>query len=538
MLAQRLVELATTNSSILPSHELPQQPAHLCLVVSIMSQGPEIDRLLFTVSFALVLAVCVPMIIDPGAASSTVNALYTWIATEFGLFYQWATLASTLVLAWLAFSRHGHVRLGGADAKSDFSTLSWVGMLFCAGIGAGLLYWSTIEWAFYLDTPPFGLESGSDEAREWAATYGIFHWGVSAWCLYCLPTVAIAYPYYQHRIPFLRLSTALVGLFGPDITQKPLGRLIDFIFIIALVGGTGTSLGLATPMIAACIGALFGIQESFTLDLIVVLICVSLFAVSVYLGLDRGIKRFSEFNVVLALIFVTFVLVSGPTLFALKLGTNSIGLMLQEFIRMNTWTDPILDTRFVEDWSVFYWAWWIAYAPYIGLFVTRISRGRTLRQLILGMVGFGTLGCALFYVTLGNGAMWLDMQGTVPVQELVAADQADTAIAQVIATMPWQPLPLAMFVLMALVFVATTYDSGSYAIAAAATRNLPAGLNPHRWHRVFWAFALAVLPITLLIVGGLRAVQSIVLVVSLPLLVIGILITVSLFRSLNADERV
>ena len=511
----------------------PQSPTVESGTLPSTRPASGIDRVLFGACVGLIVAACVPMALFPEQASVVVTALYDWIAGEMGLLYQWVTLAATIILGVLAFGKHGARRLGGEDATPDFGNLSWMAMLFCAGIGAGLIYWSVIEWAYYLDAPPFGHEPGSPEAREWSATYGIFHWGLSAWCLYCLPTVAIAYPYYQRRVASLRLSTSLVGIFGDDVGQRPVGRAVDFVFVIALVGGTGTSLGLGTPMIAASVSELFGIAESHTLDVAIVLLAVALFAFSVYRGLDRGIRRFSDVNVAIAGGFALFVLLAGPTGFQLELGTNSIGLMLQEFIRLNTWTDPILETGFVEDWSIFYWAWWLAYGPYMGLFVTRISRGRTLKQLILGMVGFGALGCALFYVTIGNAAMWMDMEGIVPVRELVGAGHADTAIAQVVAALPLQPLPLVAFIVMALIFVATTYDSASYAIAASVTRKMPAGGNPHRANRVFWAFALAVLPITLLIVGGLRAIQSAVLVVSLPLLVIGVAMTVSLWRSLR-----
>ncbi len=500
-----------------------------------MRTGPQIDKVLFIASAGLIGVACIPLVIAPEQASVAVSDIYNFIATNFGIGYQWITLATAVVLLVLALGKHGHRRLGGADARPAYSDVSWMGMLFCAGIGGGLLYWSPIEWAFYLNDPPFGLDSGSPEAREWAATYGIFHWGFSAWCLYCLPTVAIAYPYYQRNIPHLRLSTSLVGLAGDDVVHRPLGRAVDFIFIIALVGGAGTSLGLATPMIAACIGALFNIAESGTLDMAVAFVSVMLFALSVYLGLDKGIKRFSDVNVAIAALFAGFVLLAGPTLFSLKLGTNSLGLMIQEFVRLNTWTDPVLESGFIEDWSIFYWAWWLAYGPYVGICVTRISRGRTLKQLIFGMVGFGTLGCALFYITIGNTAMWMDMQGTVAVREMVAAEQADTAIAAIVQALPLQPLPLIAFVVMAFIFVATTYDSASYSIAAAATRRLPAGANPVRWHRVFWAFALMVLPLALMLVGGLRAVQSAVLVVSLPVMAILVAMTIALFIELRRE---
>lgn len=494
---------------------------------------PRVDWVLFTASAGLIIAVCIPMALAPERSSEVVGAMYKWIAGDMGLVYQWMVVVSTVVLAVVALRKTGGRRLGGDDAVKEFSDLSWMSMLFCAGIGAGIMYWATIEWAFYLDQPPFGAEPGSPEAQEWAATYGIFHWGLSAWCLYCLPTVAIAYPYYQRKIPYLRLSTALTGLFGDDIANRPLGRIVDFVFIIALVGGTGTSLGLATPMLAACVAELFGIEQTALLEYAVVLLAVALFAYSVFRGLNKGIKVLSDINMSVAGVFALFVLFTGPTLFALKHGTNSLGLMVQDFIRLNTWTDPVLKTNFVEDWSIFYWAWWLAYGPYMGIFVTRISRGRTLRELIFGMVGFGTVGCALFYITVGNTAMWMDLEGLVPARELVAAGQAEQAIASIMAAIPWQPLPLIAFILVTFIFVTTTYDSASYAISASATRQLQAGQNPARWHRVFWAFALAVLPLALMFLGGLDAIKSSVLVVSLPLLVIGVAMIVSLFRSLR-----
>ena len=441
----------------------------------------------------------------------------------------------TLFLAWLAFGRYGSRKLGDADAEPEFSTFSWIAMLFCAGVGAGLMYWSTIEWAFYMNTPPYGVDEGSPEAIQWATSYGIFHWGLSAWCLYCFPTVAIAYPYYRRKLDHLRLSTGLHGLLGDAHQDGTVARVVDLVFILALLGGAGTSLGLATPMIAEVGGDLLGIEPSFATEAGIVVLCAAVFAVSVYLGLDRGIKRLSDVNTVAAFILLGFVLLAGPTLFLLQIGTESIGFMLQNFVRMNTWTDAVEQTGFIEDWTVFYWAWWIAYGPFMGLFTTRISRGRTLRGLVLGMTLFGTLGCALFYVVVGNYALHLELGGVLPIREMVANGEAPAAIAEIFGTLPFRPLGLVLFGIVAVIFAATTYDSGSYTLASAATRYLPAGTEPARWHRIFWAFALAVLPVTLMLVGGLRAIQSAVLVASLPVLVVCVFMGWSLVRSLREE---
>ncbi len=496
----------------------------------------QVDRVLFWATVATIIAMGVPLLMFPQASGDAIELLYNWVAYEMGVLYQWAVMAAFVLLGVIALGKYGHYRLGGENAVKPYSTFSWVSMLFCAGIGGGLVYWAPIEWAFYIDTPPFGLAPGSAGAQEWAATYGLFHWGFSAWALYTFATIAIAYPYYQRKLPYLRLSTSLIGLFGRDVGNRPVGRAVDFVFIIAMVGGTATSLSLATPMVSACLSALFGVGEAFGIDLAVIAIAVALFATSVYLGIDKGIKRFSEINAIAAIIFALYVLITGPTGFALKLGTNSVGLMLQEFVRMNTWTDPILATRFVEDWTIFYWAWWLAYAPFVGVFVTRISRGRTLREVIGGMLFYGTLGGVLFYVCIGNTAQWMDTTGALAIRDVLHTHGPESAIAEFISALALFPLPLIAYIALTFVFIATTYDSASYAIAAVATRGLTQGLNPRRWHRVFWALAIAVLPVALIFVGGLRAAKSATLVVSLPLLVIAVAMAVSLFRLLREDS--
>ena len=487
---------------------------------------------MFGLALICLFGVSIPILLAPETAGAVVTAVYDWMAREMGLIYQWATLFTLAFLAWLALGRHGS-RVLGRTAKPDYGNASWMAMLFCAGIGGGLMYWSTIEWAFYVDQPPFGVEPGSVAAREWAATYGIFHWGPAAWGLYALPTVAIAWPYYRYDLPCLRFSGALVGLFGRGFPDRRLGRAVDFFFIIAIIGGTGTSLGLTTPMLGAVAARLFGIDHSLGLTWVITGACVALFGTSTYLGLDRGIKRLSNVNLVLGAVFLAWVLAVGPARFALELGTSSIGLMLQEFVRMNTWTEPLADTGFVEDWTIFYWAWWIAYGPFMGLFVTRISRGRTLRALILGMTGFGTLGCAAFYIVWGNSVLWLDLHGGLGLLELVRAGETPTAIAAALGALAGQPGPLLLFLVLGFVFMATTYDSASYAIAAAATRDLRPGAHPHRAHRAFWAAALAFLPMALVVIDSLEAVRSAVLVASLPILGIGVLAVVSLLRSLQ-----
>lgn len=495
-----------------------------------------VDRFLFGATVAVIAATCLPILLFPAQAADGIAIAYDVITERFGFAYLAYGSGTVAFLIWLAASRFGRVVLGKSRDRVEFRTLTWIAMLFCAGVGAGLLYWAVIEWAYYLRTPPFGIEAGSQDALEWASAYGLFHWGITGWALFCLPAVAIAYPYYVRKVPYLRLSTACLP-FLPNGVNSRRGRLIDFLFMINLIGGTGTSLGLSTPMIAAAFAELTGVPQTFLLEVATVVLCIAIFGTSAWLGLRNGIRRLSDLNLWLAFLLLAFVLVAGPTTFILKAGLNGIGLVLQNFVRLNTWTDAFADSRFVEDWTVFYWAWWVAYGPFVGIFVTRISRGRSIRQVIGGMLAFGSLGAWAFFIVLGNYALDLEVSGALSVTSLVEAGREAAAIASVFSSLPFGQLALGVFFVVAVVFVATTYDSASYTLASVATAQMETGSDPARWNRLFWAFALAVLPLTLMFVdGGLRVILSATIVVSLPLLAVGVLMAVALLRMLRADE--
>lgn len=496
----------------------------------------KLDRINFSACVVIIVLVCIPLALSPDTGPTLIASLYASIAREFGVFYLLAGVACVAFLVWLGSSRFGNVKLGSDEDSVEFSNFSWIGMLFCAGVGAGLMYWCSIEWASYYTNPPFGVAAKSTEAAEWAATYGLFHWGFSAWAFYCLPTIAIAYPYYVKKLPYLRFSGSCHH-FLQGREHGAISRGLDFLFMLALIGGAASSLGFSSPMIAVGIARLFGVAHTFGLELFVVLLCVALFGVSVWLGLKKGIKRLSDTNLVLAFGLLVFVFAVGPTIFMLKTSLNSIGLMTQNFVRMSFWTDPFTESGFVESWTVFYWAWWIAFAPYVGLFVTRISRGRTIRQVITGMLVFGSLGSWLFYMVLGNYSLFLELENQVSITGVIAADGGSYAIIAMLDSLSLSTLIIAVFCLVSIIFVATTYDSASYTLASVATLFLRAGDDPARWHRVFWAIALGALPTTFLFIGGITVLQTTLLVVSLPILIVGVVMAVSLVKSLQADHQ-
>lgn len=497
--------------------------------------GHNIDWFIFITSAVTILAVCVPLVLYPEQGKEVLGKGFDFVTQDLGVIYVLFAAAALIVLLVLAFGRHGQTKLGPADSTPEYSTFSWTAMLFCGGIGTSVLYWGTIEWAYYFQAPPFGVDPLSKEALSWSTSYPLFHWGLTGWALYCLPGVAIAYAYHVRKMPSLSLSGACEAILGRT-TNGPLGRLIDLTFMVGLIGAISTGLGLAVPLMSAISNRLFAIEENFTLSCIIIVVITSLYAFSVYVGLEKGIKRLSNINIVLALLILLFVLSVGPTVFIVETAVEAVGHTLQNFITMSAYNDSQGETDFVGAWTVFYWAWWLALGPFMGMFITKISRGRTIKELVLCSLGYGSLGCAAFFVILGGYALYLEQNNIVPVLELLNERSAPHAVVAVLDSLPMNYIVLPLFGVLCLIFAATSYDSASYTLASAATKTLPADAHPSSWHRIFWAFFLGLLPITLIFLGGLRSLQSAMVIISVPLLVVLVILTFALFKGLKEQE--
>ena len=507
--------------------------------------GSRICKRSFITCVALLLLLAVPLLAYPVESASGLQGLFQSLSTNCGVVYLLAGVTCFLFLVWLGLSRYGSIKLGDKDDPVAFREFSWAGMLFCAGIGAGLMRWAPVEWGYYYRSPPHGVAAESLAAADWASAYPLFHWGPIAWAIYCLPALAIAYPYHVKKVPWLRFSTALHGILGDQGLQGPIAKIIDILFVLSLLCGAGYSMGVSTPLISGAFCHLTGMEDGFALQVITALTCAILFSTSAYFGLRKGIKLLSDWNVYLSLALLLFILVVGPTLFILKSSLSSLGFMTQNFVVMSTWMDPFTESGFVESWTVFYWAWWIAYAPFVGLFVAKISRGRTIRQVIVGMLVYGSAGCMLFFMIMGNYAMHLDTVENAGILTTLNSENGGyvSAITQVLDSLPLSKIAIGAFCLICVVLCATTYDSASYTISAAVTKTQSFGQDPARWNRVFWAFALAALPIALLWGDANKetrsaetAMQSILLLASLPIIFIGVLSAWSLTKQLKRDR--
>ena len=503
------------------------------------SERAAIDWPVFVGSVALLVSLVTPLALFPEGGKVLLSQAFDYVTQNFGVVYIMAGIFSLGFLLFLAWGRHGNIVFAREpNAVPQFSTFSWSSMLFCGGIGTSVLYWGSVEWAHYYVSPPFDIVGQTAEALPWAVSYPLFHWGLIGWAFYCLPGIAMGYAYYIRGATSLRLSEACATVILPGL-RKYLDPVIDLIFVVGLVGACSTGIGLAVPLIGALVCDLLGLDREalgFTLDVVVIVTITILFAASAWLGLEKGIKRLSNINILLAFLLIIFVLLVGPTLFIVELGLESVGVLLQNFVRMSTWTDPLGSSNFVESWTVFYWAWWLALGPFMGVFIAKISRGRTMRQIIVGCLGFGTLGCTAFFVVLGNYTAYLELNNIVDVVGMINAGHAPEAIVSVLRTLPGSTFVVLLFMVVCVIFAATSYDSASYTLATAATKNLPEDEHPGRSHRIFWAFLLGLLPITLVAMGGLRPLQSAVTLASVPLLIVLCLMSWGLWRGLTNHE--
>ncbi|WP_250460071.1 BCCT family transporter [Microbulbifer litoralis] len=495
---------------------------------------PRLDLAAFIPAFGIAVLVACILILMPEQAETWAGNLMSLVTGHFGWLFVLFGFGTFVFALWLAFGRFGQVKLSRTDEPPEYSELSWAAMMFSAGIGIGLVSWSFVEPIYYLSTPPLHLAPHSSSAAEWGHMYALFHWSFVPWALYAVPSVAVAYMLHVDRRPFLRISEVCRPLLGRRVDGW-LGSVIDTLIILGLLGGAGTSLGLGVPLVSALTTTLLGIEETLLTQLGVIGFWTLIFGASAYKGLKAGIRILSDINIFLAIALVLVVLLAGPTVFILSMSANSIGLMLDNFTRISFWLDPIEQGGFPDTWTLFYWGWWIAYAPLMGLFFGRISRGRTIRQMVLGIMLWGSLGCIAFLSICGAYALDLELSGTLDISRLLEESGISATVVAIIQTLPFSTLFLAAFTLLSFVFLATTLDSSAYVLASISTKNLYGEQEPAKANRLAWAFALALIAVGLLFASGLQTVKSLTIILALPLMAVLFLVFRALLRVLHND---
>lgn len=499
---------------------------------TLMDGLKNVELSVLIISLVVVGLVVIGLALYPEQGTNAANTMFNGITANFGSGFLWFGFLSFIAVLILANSKFGEIRLG--REKPEYSTMSWISMMICAGIGSATVYWAFNEWAFYYDKPPFGIMSRSTEAAEWAISYNMFHWGLTAWALYAITSLPVAYAYHVRKSGGLKLSSICEGIFGEKLARGPLGKLIDIIFIFGAIGGLGITLGLSIPLVSGGLSEITGIADTFKLQVIVVLAISVIYSFSSYIGLSKGMKLISDFNIYLVGAFLLFVLVVGPTKFIIANTTNSLGLMLQNYVKMSLWTDPINKSGFPESWTIFYWAYWLTYTPFMGLFITKISRGRTIKAAIYNMLFAGSAGTFAFFGILGNYSLHTQLSGKVDAYDHMS--KAVGASMAIMKTLPMSSVMIAVFIVVTTLFLSTTLDSAAFTLASTTTKELPRGGDPSPFLRLFWCVVLSLVPLAMMFIGApLKTIQTSALVVTVPLVAILICMIVMLFKWMNQD---
>jgi BCCT family betaine/carnitine transporter len=495
--------------------------------------GFDIHNPVFLVSAILVIAFVVATLAFPEQAKSILGAAKSNAINGFDWFFMSASNLFILFCLALMIMPTGKIKLGGKDATTDFSTLSWFAMLFAAGMGIGLMFWSVAEpIAYYTDWwgTPLNAEANTPEGARMAMAATMFHWGFHPWAIYAVVALSLAFFAFNKGMP-LTIRSAFYPLFGEKVWGR-LGDVIDILAVLATIFGLATSLGLGAQQASSGLHFIFDTPDT-TLTQIIIIIAITLIAiVSVVRGLDGGVKVLSNFNMILAVLLVLFVLIAGPTMAILGyLGTTAAGYV-ENIIPLSNWIGRD-DEKFFHGWTVFYWAWWVSWSPFVGLFIARISKGRTVREFISAVLIVPVLVTLVWMSVFGGSALEQAINGIGQLSNGLSS--ASLAMFQMLENLPMTNIVSFVAIVLVLIFFVTSSDSGSIVID-----NITAGgkLDPPVPQRVFWASMEGAIAIALLYGGGQEALSTLqagAVATGLPFTLVLILMCVSLFMGLKQE---
>ena len=497
-------------------------------------EEPEstLNKPVFFISAGLIIAVCLYGALFSEHASLVFSDLQSWLLTNLGWLYMGSVAGFFMLVIYLAFSRFAHLRLGADDSEPEYSYGSWFAMLFSAGMGIGLMFFGVSEPMTHFLEPPVG-EGGTIDAARNAMQVTFFHWGLHAWAIYIIIGLALAYFSFRHDLP-LTLRSALYPVIGDKIYGK-WGNAVDIFAILGTMFGVATSLGIGVMQVNAGLNYLFGLPVSIMVQVALIAAITCAATVSVVAGLDAGIRRLSELNLVLALLLMVFVLIAGPTVMLLSSLIQNIGMYLSGLVDMTFRIYAYEPNEWIGNWTLFYWAWWISWSPFVGMFIARISRGRTIREFILGVLlvpsGFTFLWLTIF----GNSGLWLEMHDAGAGLATAVQTNMPTAIFVLLDRLPLTGITSALATMLIVTFFVTSSDSGSLVIDIISSGGAE---NPPVWQRIFWAVSEGAVAATLLVAGGLAALQTAAISSALPLIIVMFLVCYGLMKALHAEPSV
>lgn len=467
-------------------------------------------------------------VFSPASLSLVFDTALVSVTKNFGWLYLWTVLALVAFAFFLAVSRYGNLKLGAEDDEPEFSISTWFSMLFAAGMGIGLVFWGVAEPISHYSSAPPGIQPGTPEAANAAMRYAFFHWGLHPWAVYGIVALAIAF--FQYR----RQGVALISESTKALPWAPIRRMSGLFNVLAIVAtafGVAASLGMGALQINTGLEVVFGLPVSKTAQVGIILVTTAVFVTSAVTGVTKGIKLLSTVNMVVAAALTLAVFLLGPTVAIIDTLTNTLGSYLSEFIRMSLRMTPFRDSSWVGGWTLFYWAWWISWSPFVGLFIARVSRGRTIREFIIGTVLAPSLAAFIWFSVFGGTALYMEIWGHVPIVDAVKAD-VSTALFTMFGAMPLGMLMSIVATLLVFVFFVTSGDSATLVLGIMSTGGNP---DPSAKIKMIWGALVAGIAISLLLAGGLKAIQTATILFALPFTLVILLMVVSLWRAIRED---
>ena len=485
----------------------------------------------FVISSITIVVFVAGSLVFQEAATEVFKNTREWLTTNLDWFFMIAANLTLLFCLYVACSPLGKVRLGGADAKPEYSNATWFAMLFAAGVGIGLLFYGVAEPMYYFQKPPLGIAAGTEEAAAVGIAATVFHWGLHGWGIYGVVGLALAYFAYNRGLP-LTIRSAFYPLFGDRIWGWP-GHVIDTFAIFAGLFGLATSLGLGVKQLTSGLNYLFDVPANNTTMVVLIVIITSIALTSVLAGINVGIKRLSQFNIILALLLMLAVIALGPTLYIFRSMFAALGSYFAKIGPLSNWVGRE-DVDFLHGWTTFYLAWWFAWAPFVGTFIARISKGRTVREFIIFVLIPPMVLCLLWFGTFGGTALHQNVvEGYTGVTENVAAWKLEIALFKMFDQLPLTKLLSSVALLLTLVFFVTSSDSGSLivdTIAAGGKVDAPVA------QRVFWCTIEGLVAIALLLGGGLDSLQAASLATGFPFALVLLGMAVCVWMGLRSER--
>lgn len=484
----------------------------------------------FIGSALLIFAVVAFVAQNPDDASVLFASVQNWIVKEVSWLYVAAVAVFLILSIGIAMSSMGTIRLGPDEARPDFSTTTWLAMLFSAGMGIGIMFYGVAEPVLHFASPPVG-EGGTVDAARNAMQISFFHWGLHAWAIYAITGLAFAYFAFRRGLP-LTMRSALYPLIGERIYGWP-GHVVDIFAVLGTMFGVATSLGLGVLQINAGLSYLFGIEMDINVQIALIVVITLIATGSVASGVNAGIRRLSELNMALALVLLLFVFIAGPTVFLLQAVIQNTGGYLSDIVDKTFLLYAYQPNEWIGGWTLFYWGWWISWSPFVGMFIARISRGRTIREFIVGVLLVPSGFIFLWFTIFGNTALAMQLDGTA---DMVDAVQRDVAVAlfQFLEHLPFSGFSIGLATVLVVTFFVTSSDSASLVIDMITSGGAP---EPPIWQRIFWALMEGVVAAVLLLAGGLAALQTGAIASAFPLTLILLVICYGLFKALREDVQ-